>query len=140
MGEGVRGGAGLRTGLGASACVAALSLAAGQTDGLGFNSGLQQTSGFRIASAIPDSAADSIGQRAVRDGMMALREGKYEEASRQFNLALKLEITRSELPFLNGFAYHMMAVQGDESKFPLAEEGYRLALKFDSTNWTAEYR
>lgn len=139
MGESMRRGAGLRTVLGAGVCVAALSLTGCQTDGLGFNSGLRQTISFDVATAIPDSAADTVARRAVRDGMMALRAGKYDEASRHFNLALKLEITRSELQFLNGFAYHMMAVQGDESKFPLAEEGYKLALKFDSTNWTAEY-
>lgn len=75
---------------------------------------------------------------AIR-GVQALREGELELASRLFNGALKLEIQNSYLQFLNGLAYHMIAVRSDRTKFTHAEQGYRLAIKFDESNWMARY-
>ena len=75
---------------------------------------------------------------AIR-GVQALREGELELASRLFNGALKLEIQNSYLQFLNGLAYHMIAIRSDQSQFSHAEQGYRLAIKFDETNWMARY-
>ena len=72
-------------------------------------------------------------------GAQALREGDLQLASRMFNGALKLDIKNSYLQFLNGLAYHMIAVRSDRSKFTLADQGYRLAIKFDETNWMARY-
>jgi general secretion pathway protein D len=95
--------------------------------------------GLGLATDVPETSADTAARRAAMAGIKALDAGKLDEASKQFNLALKLEISRSELQFLNGLAYHLMAVNGDESKYALAAEGYRLALKFDPSNWAAEY-
>lgn len=73
-------------------------------------------------------------------GVAALKKGKFEDASKLFNVALKLNVTNSELHYLNALAYHLMALQGNAGKFELAEEGYRLALHFEPSNWQAEYQ
>jgi general secretion pathway protein D len=70
----------------------------------------------------------------------ALRDQKLDEASRLINLALKMDITNSDLQFLNGLTYHLMGTAGDASKFDLAEQGYMQALKFDPGNLSAEYQ
>lgn len=75
---------------------------------------------------------------AVR-GVQALQEGDLDLASRLFNGALKLEIQNSYLQFLNGLAYHMIAIRSDRTKFTHAEQGYKLAIKFDESNWMARY-
>tara|TARA_R110002072_G_scaffold118593_16_gene250548 strand:- start:44 stop:1975 length:1932 start_codon:yes stop_codon:yes gene_type:complete len=72
-------------------------------------------------------------------GVQALREGELDLASRLFNGALKLEIQNSYLQFLNALAYHMIAIRSDRTKFDYAEQGYRLAVQFDETNWMARY-
>jgi len=73
-------------------------------------------------------------------GVSLLRENKFKEASKVFNQALKLDARNSYLQLLNGLTYHMQAVRSDQSKFSLAEEGYKLALKFDQSNWIARYQ
>ena len=71
--------------------------------------------------------------------MIFLEENDLEQASLSFNSALKLNINNSYLQFLNGYAYHLIALESDTTKFKLAEEGYKLAVKFDETNWMARY-
>lgn len=82
---------------------------------------------------------ESEAREATARGLKALRDGDVREASASFNLALKLDITNSRYQFLNALTYHLMALNGDASKFALAEQGYSLAMKFDSTNWRAQY-
>ena len=78
-------------------------------------------------------------QKHTRKGMVFLKENDLEKASLSFNSALKLNINNSYLQFLNGYAYHLIALESDTTKFKLAEEGYKLAVKFDETNWMARY-
>ena len=78
-------------------------------------------------------------QKHTRKGMIFLEENNLEQASLSFNSALKLNINNSYLQFLNGYAYHLIALESDTTKFKLAEEGYKLAVKFDETNWMARY-
>jgi tetratricopeptide (TPR) repeat protein len=78
-------------------------------------------------------------QRVTYEGIHALRNNDLAQASRLFNLALKMDVTRSELHLLNALTYHLMAKSGDGGKYELAEEGYRLAIKFDENNWLAHY-
>ncbi len=78
-------------------------------------------------------------QKHTRKGMVFLKENDLEQASLSFNSALKLNINNSYLQFLNGYAYHLIALESDTTKFKLAEEGYKLAVKFDETNWMARY-
>jgi hypothetical protein len=75
----------------------------------------------------------------VRDGVKALGEKNYEAASADFGQALKLDTANSGLHFLNGLTYHLRALNGDSSLIELAEQGYQLAIKFDSSNWIARY-
>ena len=78
-------------------------------------------------------------QKHTRKGMIFLEENDLEQASLSFNSALKININNSYLQFLNGYAYHLIALESDTTKFKLAEEGYKLAVKFDETNWMARY-
>ena len=78
-------------------------------------------------------------QRVVYEGIGALRNHDYQKASRLFNVALKMDVTRSEVHLLNAITYHLMAMEGDGSKYELADEGYRLAIKFDESSWLAHY-
>lgn len=72
-------------------------------------------------------------------GVQKMQTRDFAGASRDFNKALKLDITDSAIQFLNGLAYHLQAVKGDVSYFPLAQQGYQLAIQFDSSNWLAYY-
>ncbi|WP_417824977.1 hypothetical protein [Thalassospira lucentensis] len=83
---------------------------------------------------------DDAVQVLVRESINALEAQNMDEASRLINLALKLDITNPDLQFLNGLTYHLMGVQGDASKFELAEQGYKQALKFDPGNLSANYQ
>ncbi|GAB6051473.1 hypothetical protein JCM17960_02930 [Magnetospira thiophila] len=97
-------------------------------------------------TTVADNAAagapieDSAIQALVRKNTKALKDGDLEDASRYINLALKLDITNPDLQFLNGLTYHIMGVRGDATKFELAEQGYKQALKFDPGNLTARYQ
>lgn len=79
-------------------------------------------------------------RRLAAEGVKALDEGELEGALKSFKQAVKLNMTDSTLNLLVGMAYHLMANQGDDSKFVLAEEGYKLAMKFDSSNWYAYFQ
>ncbi len=83
--------------------------------------------------------AASEPQKLALEGIKRLEEKRFDEASVFFNKALKLDISNSYLQFLNALAYHLRALQGDSTLFNLAEEGYKLAIKFDRTNWMALY-
>ncbi len=83
--------------------------------------------------------ADAVSE-LVRESTRALEAQKMDDASRLINLALKLDVSNPDLQFLNGLTYHLMGVQGDASKFDLAEQGYKQALKFDPGNLSATYQ
>ncbi len=72
-------------------------------------------------------------------GIELIGKGSYDKASAIFNLALKLDTTNSYLQFLNGLAYHLRALQGDVSLYPMAQQGYELAVQFDKSNWLANF-
>lgn len=76
----------------------------------------------------------------VHEGQKALAKNELEQASRIFNAALKLDVTNADLQFLNAFVYHLMGITGDSTKFELAEEGLKLALKFDPGHLAARYQ
>ena len=73
------------------------------------------------------------------EAIAALKEKKLEDASKKFNLALKLQPSDGELHFLNAFTYQLRADQGNDALYPLAETGYQIALRFDPNNWLASY-
>lgn len=91
---------------------------------------------FVVSSGVEADAVSEL----VHASNLALEAQEMDEASRLINLALKLDVTNPDLQFLNGLTYHLMGVQGDASKFDLAEQGYKQALKFDPGNLSASYQ
>ncbi|MDH5488929.1 MAG: hypothetical protein OEX17_03260 [Rhodospirillaceae bacterium] len=105
-------------------------------------SGCAKTNEYSNFMPADQKRADAVTSEArtiAEDGIKLLKAGKFEEASNQFNAALKLDITNSSLQFMNGLAYHLRALKGDTTYYPLAEQGYQLAVQFDNTNWMAHY-
>lgn len=84
--------------------------------------------------------ANTAEKKIVAEAMDALRTNDLAKASQLFNAALKLRISSSELHTLNALTYHLMALAGDSSRYEMAEEGYKVALRFDPTNAVAEYQ
>ena len=93
--------------------------------------------GFPAAVSPAESPTES--RSLVLRGLQALRADDAELASNFVNAALKLDVQNSQLQMLNGLVYHLRAVRSDSTLFELAEEGYRLALQFDDSNWLARY-
>lgn len=100
----------------------------------------QPTTGAHKPAVSSPIAQTSAIKELVLASTKALQDQKLDEASRLINLALKMDITSSDLQFLNGLTYHLMGTAGDASKFELAEQGYQQALKFDSGNLAAQYQ
>ncbi len=94
---------------------------------------------LRIGAPVPVGKVKTDVQALAAEGMNALRVGRLEEASQLFNTALRLDLGNSNLQFMNALTYHLMALNGDAQKFALAEQGYELAYKFDSTSVLSLY-
>ena len=94
---------------------------------------------LKIGAPIPVGKVKTDVQALAAEGMNALRVGRLEEASQLFNTALRLDLGNSNLQFMNALTYHLMALNGDAQKFDLAEQGYELAYKFDSTSVLSLY-
>ncbi len=92
-----------------------------------------------LAASLRKVDADTDLRLAVKECITQLAAGRPEQASRRCNAALQLEAANSHLHLLNALVYHTMALDGDASKSDLAEQGYRLALQFDASNWQAHY-
>ena len=93
----------------------------------------------KILSSLNNYTAENESLVFAEKGVDLLNKGKYYEASDNFNLALKLDITNSYLQFFNAHTYHLIAKNHDTSKFDLAEEGYKLAIQFDKDNSQAYF-
>lgn len=93
----------------------------------------------KIISSLNNYTAENESLVFAEKGVDLLNKGKYYEASDNFNLALKLDITNSYLQFFNAHTYHLIAKNHDTSKFDLAEEGYKLAIQFDKDNSQAYF-
>lgn len=92
-----------------------------------------------VYEAIPKEKISSEALQYAAEGIRLLGKGGYQDASKQFNLSLKLDPANSNIHFLNGLTYHLLALKKDGALFNLAKEGYELAIKFDPTNWMARY-
>ena len=88
---------------------------------------------------IKDENINTVTREIAARGLSSLDMGELDNASIYFNSALKLDITSSYMQFLNALTYHLQALNGDSEKFSLAEQGYKMAYKFDSSNWLAKY-
>ena len=92
-----------------------------------------------LSSLIPKDKVDTPTRTLAAEGIVALDEGRLEEASELFNTALRLELNNSFLHFMNGLAYHLMAKGGNAKNYEFAEQGYEQAYKFDPSNALAKY-
>lgn len=92
-----------------------------------------------LLEAIPKEKLNTASRQLAAEGIKALDARDYRKASDIFNLAVKTDITNSYLHFLNGVAYQFRGVTGESGLFPLAEQGYQMAVRFDNSNWLARY-
>lgn len=92
-----------------------------------------------LLDSIPREKLNTATRQLTAEGIKALDAKDYRKASDIFNLAVKTEMTNSYLHFLNAVAYQFRAITGESGLFPLAEQGYQLAIKFDNSNWLARY-
>lgn len=88
----------------------------------------------------PDGGPSNAVDVYIRQARVALADDDLTLASRLLNAALKLDVTNARLQFLNSYAYHLMGARGDSSKLELAEQGLKLALKFDPGYLAARYQ
>ncbi len=93
-----------------------------------------------VAHTIDPAKITNEPRRLAKKGVSALDEEDFEAAEKAFNQALHLDLTNSTLNFLVGLTYHLQGLQGDDKKLALAEEGYKLAIKFDRSNWNAHFQ
>ena len=63
----------------------------------------------KIISSLNNYTAENESLVFAEKGVDLLNKGKYYEASDNFNLALKLDITNSYLQFFNANTYHLIA-------------------------------
>lgn len=93
----------------------------------------------RLHAAIPGGKLNTASRQLAAEGLKALDARDYRKASDLFNLAVKTDITNSYLHFLAGVAYQLRGIAGESGLFPLAEQGYQMAVQFDNSNWLARY-
>lgn len=124
----------------ATAIAGGCSTGAGLVRGDGVSSALaRQLPDTRLYEQVPKGKLDSAARQLAAEGLKAIDEKNYQKASDLFNLAVKTDITSSYLHFLNGVAYHLRGMAGESGLFPLAEQGYKMAVQFDDSNWLARY-
>ncbi len=93
----------------------------------------------QLSQSIPKDKVNTATRALAAEGILALEDGRLEEASHFFNTALRLELNNSTLQFMNALTYHLMAKGGNAQNYAMAEQGYELAFKFDNTNVLAKY-
>lgn len=86
---------------------------------------------------IPAGAHDSEMLAKVDVAVGFIKRQELPEAHLAVNAALQLDPRNAHLHFLNGFVYHLLAMQGDTKKGEMALEGYQQALRLDPSNWIA---
>jgi len=101
---------------------------------------VSQNGDLPLAEVPKKEGSETTLQALVREGLAQLDQRDYEKASRLFNAALKLDVTNADLHFLNALTYHLMGVDGDSTKYELAEQGLTRALKFDPSHYSARYQ
>lgn len=87
---------------------------------------------------VPSGTQDSDLLAKVTVAIGLIKDMKLTKAHLAINEALQLDPRNSHLHFLNGFIYHLQALQGDSQKGELALEGYQQSLRIDPSNWIAQ--
>jgi hypothetical protein len=96
------------------------------------------SSQFVAHPAIAKEAIPSSIWPVDRAIVAALRKGDFAQASLITNAALHRDPDRADLHILNGIAYEGLAI-GDPGQAILAEQGFRLATKFEPSHWLGHY-
>lgn len=96
-------------------------------------------SASKLADGVPQDKLTTASRQLAKEGIKALDAREYDKASALFNLALKTDINNSYMHFLNGLTYHMRAINGEGSLYPLAQQGYEMAVQFDPSNKVARH-
>lgn len=92
-----------------------------------------------VAARMPSGKINNVPRKLTAEGVKALDKHQYKKASKLFNAALKLDIRNSYLHYLNARTYHLRALRGESQLYTLSEQGYRMAQRFDNSNWLAKY-
>ncbi len=92
-----------------------------------------------LLAEVPSDKVNTASRQLAVEGLKAMDAKDYRKASDIFNLAVKTDMTNSYLHLMNGLAYQMRGVTGESALYPLAEQGYQLAVQFDGSNWLARY-
>jgi len=87
---------------------------------------------------VPTGTQGSEMLEKVTAAIGFIKRMELARAQRAVNEALQLDPRNSHLHFLNGFVYHLQALQGDTQKGELAIEGYQQSLRIDPGNWIAQ--
>lgn len=82
---------------------------------------------------------ESEADQLASDSLRLVEQGLLAEASGKINAALKIRSDRSYFHLINGLIYHLQARKGTHASFELADQGYRLAIQFDRSNWLANF-
>lgn len=89
-------------------------------------------------SAAPESEISASAASPDAALVKLLRKGDFEKASLVSNAALNSNPSSAKLHMLNALAYEGLSLR-EPTKAALAEQGFRLAIRFDRTNWLAQY-
>lgn len=89
---------------------------------------------------IPVAKGQGGADHHLAVGLLALAEGRTDDAFAEFNRGLKFDPQHPHLHFLNALIYHQRAKAGNSTQFELSEVGYKLALKFEPAHWLAAYQ
>lgn len=73
----------------------------------------------------------NISQELVKQGIVYLREGNYEDAQKVFSAAIKVNPNNATIHVLNGISYHLEFINGAPDSKSLAETAYGLASTLD---------
>ena len=92
-----------------------------------------------LYAGIERAKLTNASRQLAAQGVKALDEHKFKQANDLFNLALKTDLNNSYLHFLNALAYHYRGIEGESNLLALAEQGYEMAVQFDSSNSTARH-
>ena len=96
-------------------------------------------SAAKLTAAVPIDKLTTASRQLALEGIKALDAKQFDKASALFNLALKTDVNNSYLHFLNGLTYHLRAINGEGSLYPLAQQGYSMAVQFDPSNNVARH-
>lgn len=78
-----------------------------------------------------------ISRVLISEGLQKLRQSRFEDASRVFNAGLKFAPENAQMHYLNGLAYHLLYLRGDDAAKDLAAMGYEMALSIEPAHYPA---